>query len=328
MKKILSIFFVFTFAFLVLSGCQQSQKSSDARLFVVEMEQGKTLNYKMISERDIVVRFDGSDSSKKGKNTDWEMGEKLEIDAQLTLKEVDSMGLYVVQATYPKVRVSRKGRSRDAAKDAVEYLQGKSVTFKMTPAGVIVEPENLVELIQSLGDKAFGSGKSADIKSQDMVGDFLELQWFMFDPVAKITDPFAGVEPGQEWESFVSVPAPLLLNATRKATYSLTEVIEENQQEKAVIDVNYVLADQTLDTPRIYSGRAFRQKGFFGVLRCKPLSLEGSGKVVYNLDQGILEKSTQQYTFETTAVLFMPLPGTENSRMKIDQKFSIELVDK
>lgn len=322
--KIAGILFCFIAA---LTGCQQSQSPNGNQLFVVEFEKNKPLKYKMVSSRDIVVKFDGAETKKKSKDSEWKMSETLEIDAVLTLEEIDSRGLLTVKAEYPNVTVTRKGKSRSSGKDAIENLRGQSVTFKMTPAGKLVETSQLEELIQSLGDKAFGaSSKSADIKSQDMVADFVALQWYMFDPVANITNPLAGVEPGDTWTSVMNVPAPLQLFTERTAEYSLDEVITEDKNSKAIISVKYQMTDADLDTPLIYSGRAYRQRGFFGVLRCKPISLEGTGKIKYNLDKGILENTTQQYQLITTAVLFMPLPGTEDSKMTIDQKFSIELV--
>jgi hypothetical protein len=310
-------------------GCKQA-KDKDTELFVVDLKKDSPLTYKMVSQREIRVDLDPSGKMSKGKKDSgaWEMTETLEITAQITLKEIDSDGYLVIEAYYPEVKVQRKGKDTRAAKDAVENLANKKAVFKITPAGVAVEDSGLVQLIQQLGDASFSgsAGNRENVKNQDMIADFVALQWFMFDPISKIEDPLEGVKKGQSWKSELPVPAPLEMAVKRDTTYTLENIYAEDDGQKALITSAYSLADNRPKMPLIYSGRAYQQRGFFGVLRCKPLSLTGGGQFVYNLDRGVIEKNIQEYDLETTAILFIPLPGTEGGRMKIHQKLTVELL--
>lgn len=311
----------------VFSGCKQAK---DTELFVVDFKKDSPLTYKMVSQREVRVDLDPSGKMSKDKKSSgvWELTETLEITAQITLKEIDPNGYLVVEAYYPEVTVQRKGKDTRAAKDAIENLTNKRAVFKITPAGVAVDDSGLVQLIQELGNASFSgsSGNRENVKNQDMISDFVALQWFMFDAVSTIKDPLSGAKKGQSWKSELSVPAPLDLGIGRDTTYTLSDVYIEDNEQKALITSVYSLADGRPKMPLIYSGRAYQQRGFFGVLRCKPLSLTGGGQFVYNLDSGAVEKNIQEYDIETTAILFIPLPGTEGGRMKIHQKLTVELL--
>lgn len=323
--KILCQILVIAVVCSIFTGCKQRD---NAELFVVDFPKQKPLTYKMVSERQIRVDLDPNGKMSNGKKGSgiWEMTETLEITAQITLKDIDPNGYLVIEAYYPEVKVHRKGKDTQTAKDAVENLANKRAIFKITPAGVAVDDSGLVQLIQQIGETSF-SGSKENIKNQDMLADFVALQWFMFDPISKIEDPLEGAEKGQSWKSELSVPTPLEAAVKRDTTYTLKDVYIENNEQKALITSVYSLGEGRSNMPLLYPRNSYQQRGFFGVLRTSPLSLTGGGQFIYNLDRGVIEKNIQEYDFETTALLFIPLPGTEDGRMKIHQKLIIELLN-
>ena len=54
-----------------------------------------------------------------------------------------------------------------------------------------------------------------------MVGDFIASQWFLWEGVASVEDPAAGVGLEQTWRSQLSVPLPMVMRKARDVTYRL-----------------------------------------------------------------------------------------------------------
>lgn len=315
---------------VVIAGCQEDY--SNRQFLVVDYQPNQPVCYKMISHRKSVVDLDPSGKmSKGGKSSAKQVDEKLEITASLTLLDVDKYGYLTIECKYVSVNALRVGASSKGS-DAVESLAGKSAQIKMTPAGLIVDDSQLVSLIQDAGSRAL-SEKSKDgeaaVKSEEMLSDFVALQFYMFNFLESIKEPLDGLAVGSKWSSELTTPLPLAANVGRKVNYQLKETVFDpnSQTNKAVIVSDYeLLTYRPKSTPNIFAGKAYRQKGFFGVLRVKPKSLTGSGEIIYDIDKGILIKDSQQYELELSAALFLPLPGLDEGVMKVSQKLSIEQI--
>ncbi len=319
MKNILWLT-IFIFVGIVFCGCEPV---GDGELFVVDFPK-KPLVYKMIAQGKISVDLDPKKQmSKSSKSTVKNFSENLEMTVEYSLIDVADDG-YTVEIYYKSVNTTKKGFSQSTS-NSVKSIVGKKIQIKMTPAGFVTDDSQLRDLIKEAGDKSFAGkqGKGAPVKSHDMIADFVALQWYMWDAMSKIPEPIDGVKVGQSWQSQLSAPMPMGVAFGRDVTYTLDEV----KDGIAAISSTYsVTGGKPSGYPAHYSKRSYRQKGFFGVLKCKPLSLVGTGKIEYDLEKGLLIKDSQQYDLETTAVLFLPLPGTENGRMKINQNITIELI--
>jgi hypothetical protein len=315
---------------IAVCGCQENY--SDKQFLVVDYPPNQPVRYKMISERRSIVDLDPSGKmSKGGKSSAKQVDEKLEIAAALTLLDVDKYGYLTIECKYESVNALRIGTSSKGS-DAVESLAGKSANIKMTPAGLIVDDTQLVSLVQTASEKAFsGSGKQGEaaVKSEEMLSDFVALQFYMFSFLEAIKEPLEGLKIGSKWDYELLTPLPLAANVGRKANYTLKEIFFDpnSQTNKAVILSDYeLLSYRPKSIPNIYAGKSYRQKGFFGVLRAKPKSLTGGGKIIYDIDKGVLITDIQQYDLEMSAALFLPLPGLDEGVMKVSQKISIEQI--
>lgn len=323
---------ILTIAFLsVLIGCEaglaeRRVPAGGGKLLTVDFQLGQTLRYKFVSSRDIEIdwSFPAGDAKKAEGKVD-KLHESMEMIVAYTPVEVDPYGLTTVKATCESVKVVRK--QQRGTKDAVESLPGKSFTITISPTGKMEDSSQLDELIREIGKKAFrqaGSGRRT--KNPDMIGDFVATQWFLWDAIASIEKPLAGISVGRSWTSKLSVPTPMVSRLARDVTYTLEEIRQSEKGELAVIKSTYSLAKSAPSGwPIPYSG-AFQMSGTFGFLtRYKYLDLQGSGQELFNIDAGRTEQYNQQYQLDVEASAPFGLgvrPG-----IKIKQNLTMQLLE-
>jgi hypothetical protein len=321
LRTTLTVFAVFTVS--ILAGCNGAAPTGD--LLTVDFQQGQTLRYKFVSSRDIVVDWEpGKTSAKRSKDSASKSSESMEMVIAYTPVEVDPYGLTTVEATCASVKVKR---DKQAQKDAVESLRGKSFMFTVNAAGKIEDYSQLDELVRELGKKAFDpSTKRGRIKNPDMISDFVAGQWFLWDSVSSIEKASAGVSPGQSWKSILSVPTPMVMREARDVTYTLEEVRESEKGRIAVIRSTYSHAESAPRSwPLPYTGR-FQMRGRFGFLRrYKILDLQGEGEELFNIEAGRIEQYKQRYRLDLEAS--MPMGLNINPQIVIKQKLTMKLLE-
>jgi len=279
----------------------------------VDFQKGQTLRYKFVSSRDIDVDWGRMRSgSRPGSAKVDRFSESMETVVAYRPIEVEPWGLTTIKATCESVKIERssqrKGR-RTTKKDAAETLSGKTFTFTVSPAGKIEDYSQLAGLIREVGKKAFRqSSKRGRIKELDMIGDFIAAQWFLWDSVSSIQNPYKGVSIGQSWKSKLSVPAPMVIKKARDVTYTLEEIRRTEKGRLAVIRSSYSPAESAPRSwPMPYSG-AFQMGGTFGFLRnYRVLDLQGTGEELFNIDTGRTEQYNQNYRVLFEASLPMAL---------------------
>jgi len=292
-------------------------------LLTVDWQEGRRLEYKFVSRREITLDWDPAGKlSKSDKSTPDKSTESLEMVVAYTPAKIDPYGLTTVEATCKSVKVTRSKRQR---KDAVEHLAGKTFTFTVGPTGKIEDHSQLDELIKEAGKKAFlpdtGRGR---IKELDMIGDIVATQWFLWDSVSSLKNPSQGVAIGQSWKSKLSVPSPMVMRKAREVTYRLDEIRQSEKGRLAVISSSYSKADSAPQSwPIPYSGR-FQMKGTFGFLSgYKLLSLEGGGEELFNIEAGRIEQYNQQYQMQLEASI--PMGISVKPMITITQNLTMEL---
>ena len=319
---------------LLLAGCKTvdlgTGKTSpkDGVLLTVDFEEGRTLRYKFVSHRDIALDWDPNGAGGAGKVQN--QSERVEMVVAYTPQVVEPLGVSTIRAKCESVRVERVGRpsGRRLNSDAVQTAQGKGFTLKVDPRGRIVDASELEALIKTLGDAAFRkNARGGRIKEPDLVGDFIASQWFLWDAVASIENPAAGVAVGQSWRSRLWVPTPMVMRKARDVTYRLDEIRDSDAGRLAVIASTYALAETTpTGWPIPYSGR-FQMSGTFGFLGSyKVLQLEGTGREVFNVDAGRIEKNEQRYTLKMKASL-PPMGIRADPHLTIEQTLTMELLN-
>lgn len=313
------------------AGAHKGLPAGEKVLLTVDFQQGRTLEYRFASSRDIVIDWDPNKSpSTAGKENINKQSEALETVVAYTPVQVDSYGLTTINATckWVKAMRTRGPGGRAAGADAVESLIGRSFTFTVSPSGKIKDYSELDKLIRQTGEKVFRSDTSKGrIKDPDMIGDFIASQWFLWDSVSSITNPSAGVAVGQTWTSKLSVPTPMVMRQARDVTYKLDQIRQAEQSKLAVIHASYKLAQRAPQGwPVPYSGR-FQMSGTFGFLGpYEVLDLQGQGEELFNIDTGRLQKYDQQYTLRLKASL-PPLGISAKPYITITQKLTMELLN-
>jgi hypothetical protein len=293
----------------------------------VDFEPGQTLSYRFVSHRDIILDWDPGAAASANKTQ--RQSERLQMVMTYTPIEVDPYGVSTIRAACQSVEVTRTGRpsGRGLDTDAVETAQGRTFTIKVDPRGKIVDASGLDTLIRELGVAAFRPDTSMGrIKEPDMIGDFVASQWFLWDAISSIGTPTAGVAVGESWKSVLSVPTPMVMRKAREVTYRLAEIRDDAEGRLAVIDSTYGLADSVPQGwPVPYSGR-FQVSGTFGFLGSYQLvGLEGSGRELFNMDAGRIEREEQKYTLQLKAAL-PPVGIRANPAITIKQMLTMELV--
>jgi hypothetical protein len=249
----------------------------------------------------------------------------MELIAAYTPVEVDPYGLTTVEARCRSVKVRR---SKGPRKDAVQALAGKTFTLTVGPTGRIEDYSQLDKLLKEIGEKAFrNDANRGRIKDPDMIGDFVATQWFLWDAVSTVERPSEGVEPGQSWNSQLSIPTPMVMRKARDVIYTLDEIRPSERGRLAVITSSYKPADSVPQGwPIPYSG-SFQMVGPFGFYRnYKILSLQGRGEELFNIDAGRTERYEQHYEMQLSASLLLPLPGA-NPKITINQNLTMELLE-
>jgi hypothetical protein len=297
---------------LGVAGCTSSGRKASkekGNILTVDFEQGKTLQYKFVTRREVSIEWDPEKKmSKAGGKASENIIESLDIVMAYTPTEVDPLGLTTIEATCKSAKVTRsKGPSGSGGKDAVEYFAGKSFTLKVGPTGKIEDYSQLDALIKEVGEKAFRPGADRGrTKEPDMICDFIGTQWFLWDSVSSIDTAAGGLSPGQTWKSQLSVPAPMVMRKARDVAYKLDEIRPSEKGPVAVISSSYSPAETVpASWPIPYSG-TFQVSGTFGFLSgYRFLSLQGSGQELFNIEAGQSEQYNQQYEMKIQAAIPM-----------------------
>jgi hypothetical protein len=311
-----------------LAGCREGAKKE---FLVVEFKADTPLEYKLVSEREITLELQTSDPKMAGRNKPQTMSEKLELIMLYEALEVDAYGLTTIRGTCKSAKVTRKSFSGKSAKlDAAEHLTGESFEIGLTPAGRISDYSSLTKVVQKVGEMAFDEKtvRRGRIKNDDMLHDFIAMQWYLWDSVSTIEEPLDGVEVGQSWTANQLIPLPLPVKLVRATTYTYEGAEETDEGRKATIGSSYVLGEGTLENwPKPYAG-GYSLRGMFAFLgNYKFENLEGSGKQVFNIDRGVVETDRQEYKLTISAAFPLAL-GDTTPCLTIDQKISVELLNK
>jgi hypothetical protein len=301
------------------------QRSSNIELLTIDWQDGRPLEYKFVSQRQITIDWDPTGRLTKSDNKPPDKSiESLEIVVTYTPIEINPYGLTTIEATCKSVKASRsKGRH----KDATEHLTGRTYKFKVEPTGKIEDFSQLDKLLKEAGQKVFITNTDgARIKQADMIGDFIATQWFMWDSVSSLENPSKGVAAGQTWESKLSIPSPMVMRKAREVTYKLDEIRPSEKGRLAVISSSYKLADSVPTSwPIPYSG-SFQMKGTFGFLSgYKLLDLQGEGIELFNIDTGQTEQYNQQYQMEMESSI--PMGINVKPKITIKQNLTMKLLE-
>jgi hypothetical protein len=328
---------LFTISLLaVLSGCkgpasqrQQPDKESllpdrQKVLLAVDFQKGRTLEYKLISEREIDVDWNPRGEPSTDKSTLSKSTESMEMVIAYIPVKVDPYGLTTIEATCKQAKVTR---TKSRGRDALETLRGKTFTFTVDPVGKIQDYSDLERVVKETGNKAFRSGKER-IKDPDMVEDFIAIQWFLWDSASSIEKFTEGVSIGQSWDSQLPAPTTMVLKRARNVTYTLDEIRPSENGRLAVIKSSFSLAESVKrNWPIPYSG-SFRLSGRLGFLRQFSMGLEfrdlqGQGEDLFDIDTGQLKQLNHRY--EMNLQTSIPLPGAK-PLITIKQNFRVQLL--
>jgi len=320
----------------VLSGCKSpsSQRQQQGKegalsdkqkvLFTVDFQKGRTLEYKLTSERQIDVDWNPQGESSTDQGTLSKSTESMEMVIAYTPVKVDPYGLTTIEATCKQVKVTR---TKSRGRDALEALKGKKYVFTIDPIGKIQDYSDLERVAKEVGNKAFRPGKER-IKDSDMVEDFIAIQWFLWDSASSIEKFTEGVSIGQSWDSQLPAPTTMVLKRARDVTYTFDGICPSEQGRLAVINSSFSLAESVKrNWPIPYSG-SFRLSGRLGFLRQFSMGLEfrdlqGQGEDLFNIDTGQLEQLNHQY--EMNIQTSIPLPGAK-PLITIKQNFKVQLL--
>jgi len=302
--------------------------NGDRVFLTVDFQQGQTLRYRFVSNREIALDWDPNAAASQ--NRVQKQVEQLEMVVAYTALEVDPYGVSTVQATCESIEARRAGgpAQRTVANDAVQSARGKTFTFKVDSRGKIVDAAELEAFIKKMGAKAFRADSSRGrVKEPDMIGDFTASQWFLWDSVSSVELPAEGVGVGQSWVSKLLVPTPMVIRQARNVTYTLKEIRAGDAAAVAVIESAYSAADAVPAAwPVPYAGR-FQMSGTFGFLGgYQVLALQGSGQELFDIDAGRVLKRAQMYRMEMRASL-PPMGIRANPHLTIDQSLTMELLN-
>ncbi|NQV33310.1 MAG: hypothetical protein HQ515_11505 [Phycisphaeraceae bacterium] len=304
------------------AGCDKAAFNPEEVLLIprVQFTQGETLQYLFKSHRSVEVQWDAKALAEGDQNAAHTMTETLILRMAFEPIEVTD-AKNVLQATCESAVVRRSSLTgkRGAGRDPVERMAGKSFRLVLDAQGRTTDANELDALLKELGTYAFRQAGGQRIKDPEMISDVIASQWFLWDAVTSI-DP-NGVEPGDTWQSRLSVPTPMVMRKARDVTYTLADV----NDTVATIDMVCTLSPDKAPRswPIPYAG-TFQASGTFGFLRgFKVLSLEGRGSEQFDLAQGRSLEYEQTYHMELQGMI--PFSMRVMPRIVIDQTLSMTL---
>ena len=294
---------------ITISGCQGTS-SKDSYFLALNFKPEQSLSYKFISDRAVTLDWNTKDKAGQSKAALVQGNERLEMVVDYTLENLDPNGLATIRGKCKSAVVTRKGELfRKKGTDAAQSFAGKSFTFTVDARGRIHDYSDMKRVFYETGENAFSKSRSRGrIKAQDMVADIVATQWFLWDPLASIEDPLAGVAPGDSWNSSISVPTPIIVKESRDVQYDFVEVRDTDTGRIALVKSTYSPSSlEQKDWPIPYQGK-FQVSGTFGFLTTftsgfEVLELSGTGYEYFNLDKGYTKKRTQNYniTMQSTS---------------------------
>ncbi len=159
--KLKTALIILTIVIMSISGgCEPGAGAKEPliknkELLTIDWQDGRTLEYKFVSRREIILDWDPTGKlSKSDKSTPDKTTESMEMVVAYTPIKIDPYGLTTIKATCKSVKVTR---SKGPRNDAVEHLAGKTFTFTVGPTGKIEDYSQLDELLKEIGKKAFGA---------------------------------------------------------------------------------------------------------------------------------------------------------------------------
>ncbi len=316
---------------LCIAGCGQSLDGAGDNLILVSFEKDVPITYKMVSQR--ITELDITTDNPARKSRPTHLSEKLELVMVYTPIEVDPFGLSTIEARCESAKVTRtQSSSNRATRDAMETLTGKSFILKLSPTGKIEDATGLQRIASELGQASFTSSKNtaARIKNPDMISDFLALQQYLWAAGSTIPNQL-NLAPGDTWQAQQSIPWPLPMYPppARTATFTLDAIVaDEGRPRQAVIRSSYAMSQTPLDEYiKPYPEGKFQMRGIFGFLRNYQFKhLEGTGRQIFNLDDGLVESDRQEYLMNVGATFMLPL-GNSQPVLTVTQKIEIKRIE-
>ena len=316
---------------MVLAGCEEAYKAPK-QVMMLSFELNKPLKYRFVSSREVSLSL--SDQREKAPK---KMSERLEMTIVYTPIDVDAYGDYTIKAVCESSHVTRSSfsSSRASGKDVMDSLQGMEWQFKVNALGQIRDYSGLTAVVEQLGKKTIKIQAKRNVKDQDMIWDFVNSQWFIWDPVSSQANAGIDIVPGSSWTSTQIIPFARLVPAERRITY--TDLGSQDGADKIGIGGDIEMLPMqfnedkkpmpTVDNlPKPYQVK-FQMRGMFGFLiRYKVLSLEGSSTAVYDSERALLLSNKQEYDMNMTASFMLPL-GNSVPQLAVHQSITTELIE-
>lgn len=308
------------------SGCRSVPRGE---YMALEFDKTKPLRYRFVSSREVQIELTSGPSGKKEDSK--ASNESIEMVFQIRPVEIDPYGLSTLEFTCESVQVKRTTFSgKPAAADAVQALQGRSYTIQVSPTGRLELTDSFKNLLREIGQKSFAAksgSQQQNVKDPDMILDWLFFQYTLWDLPASHPRPLEGIRVGSTWESeqFLPWPVPIQNLPSRTLTYTVEQIEEQQDCRLAFISTSYKLRERpVLNFPLPYEGNYQIRGSLFSVLRnFQHQSLEGSGRLVFNLTNGCLESAQDEYTLVTSASFILPL-GESLPKLTVHQHIQIE----
>ncbi|AQQ70647.1 hypothetical protein SMSP2_01002 [Limihaloglobus sulfuriphilus] len=315
----------------VLAGCSEPY-STPNKVMGLNFEMNKPLKYRFVSSRNVDLTL----SDQKQKDTK-EMTEQLEMVISYTPIEEDIYGDITVKAVCESSKVTKGSfsGSRQPGKDITESLAGREWTFKVNSLGQIRNFKGLNKLVEELGAATITKQATRNVKDPDMIWDFVNTQWFIWDPIAGQADAGKDITPGATWKSTQIIPFAKLVPAERRIHYTYAQADEEadNIKISGVIEKLPVKFDdnkqpmpEVTTLPKPYKV-PHQMRGMFGFLtNYRVDSLQGSLEAVYDAQSAVLRSCRQEYDMKMTASFMLPL-GDSVPKLDVKQIIKMELIE-
>lgn len=309
----------------LLGGCATLPQGE---YMALDFRPDSPLRYRFVSSREVQIELS---SGSTGKREDSKLAsESIEMVFRIRPVEANPYGLSTLELTCESVQTQRTTFSgKPAGPDALQHLKGRSYTLQVSPTGQIELTDSFKNLLREIGQKSFVDKPQSKqrIKDPDMILDWLFFQYTLWDLTASNPKPLRGIAPGSSWQSeqFLPWPVPIQNLPSRILTYTV-ETIEDRQGTRlADVRTRYQLREKPLlNFPLPYEGSYQIRGSLFSVLRSyRHESLDGSGRLVFNLTDGRLESAQDDYTLVTAADFILPL-GDSQPKLTVRQHLQIE----
>lgn len=303
----------------------KSEEPTSTAKMALKFKAGDSASYRVISENDKSVEWEGPDSNKPKEFTGGHTGNKTEMTFTQQIQSIDDKGNAVAKITIKQLKyvttiknsvVTDFDSSSEKDKDSpLSKLIGQSYTIKMTPSGKVSRIIDANEALAAVGSDSADSNIAAGLLSLKAITQRHTIP----------TLPDANKNPlrtGDKWSTIEDFSFDMMGTKSYEKIYTLKEIKDVDNRRIAIAQMEAV--------PSVENAKKLQEEqpaSFFANFADNTETYTGELKL--DLTDGKIEECNEKLAVEWIIVNPKPKENEPPAALKMGavRSFSIEKID-